>query len=42
MRGGEDMELNVEPWIIDYSYKLCPKKVIQEEVNEEIENIVTM
>ena len=42
MRGGEDMELNVEPWIIDYSYKLCPKKIIQEEVNEEIENIVTV
>ena len=36
------MELNVEPWIIDYSYKLCPKKIIQEEVNEEIENIVTI
>ena len=42
MRGGEDMELNVEQWIIDYSYKLCPKKIIQEEVNEEIENIVTV
>jgi ABC-type lipoprotein release transport system permease subunit len=42
MRGGEDMELNVEPWIIDYSYKLCPKKIIQEEVNEEIGNIVTI
>lgn len=42
MRGGDDMELNVEPWIIDYSYKLCPKKIIQEEVNEEIENIVTI
>ena len=36
------MELNVEPWIIDYSYKLCPKKIIQEEVNEEIENIVNV
>ena len=34
------MDLNVEPWIIDYSYKICPKKIIQEEVNEEIENIV--
>lgn len=34
------MELNVEQWIIDYSYKICPKKVIQEEVDEEIENIV--
>jgi len=36
------MELNIEPWIIDYSYKLCPKKIIQQEVNEEIENIVTI
>ena len=36
------MDLSVEPWIIDYSYKLCPKKVIQEEVNDEIENIVTI
>ena len=34
------MDLNIEPWIIDYSYKLCPKKIVQEEVNEEIENIV--
>ena len=36
------MDLNIEPWIIDYSYKLCPKKIIQEEVNEEIANIVIM
>lgn len=36
------MDLNIESWIIDYSYKLCPKKIIQEEVNEEIENIVIM
>ena len=36
------MDLNIESWIIDYSYKLCPKKIIQEEVNEEIENIVTV
>jgi len=36
------MDLSVEPWIIDYSYKLCPKKIIQEEVNDEIENIVTI
>ena len=34
------MDLNIESWIIDYSYKLCPKKIVQEEVNEEIENIV--
>lgn len=36
------MELNVEQWIIDYSYKLCPKKIIQEKIDEEIENIVTV
>lgn len=42
MRGVWEYGFNIESWIIDYSYKLCPKKIIQEEVNNEIENIVTI
>jgi len=36
------MEFNKKSWIENYVHSLCPKKITQEKVDEEIKNIVTL
>ena len=36
------MEFNQKSWIENYVHSLCPKKITQEKVDEEIKNIVTL
>ena len=42
MEGGEGMEFNQKSWIKNYVHSLCPKKITQEKVDEEIKNIVIL
>jgi hypothetical protein len=36
------MGINQKSWIENYVHSLCPKKITQEKVDEEIKNIVTL
>lgn len=42
MERGEDMEFNQKSWIENYVHSLCPKKISKENVDKEINSIITL
>ena len=42
MKRGDDMGFNQKSWIENYVHSLCPLKITQEKVDEEIKNIVIL